>query len=181
MWGNTKAGWGVISIMLHWLSAITIVGLFALGWWMTGLGYYDPWYNLGPWVHRSIGILLFAATLARIVWRWSQPTPRGHGSRLAILLAHLGHVMLYVTLLVVMTTGYLISTADGSGISVFGWFVVPALVQGLPQQSLIAGDLHWYSAWGLTLLAAGHSLAAFKHHFHDRYDTLRRMLKPASR
>ncbi len=72
MWGNTKAGWGVISIMLHWLSAITIVGLFALGWWMTGLGYYDPWYNLGPWVHRSIGILLFAATLARIVWRWSR-------------------------------------------------------------------------------------------------------------
>lgn len=118
MWRNTQMGWGVVSIALHWLSAITIVGLFALGWWMTGLGYYDTWYNLGPWVHRSIGLLLFMATLARIVWRWLQPTPRSQGSRVEILLAHVGHITLYLLLIVVMTTGYLISTADGSGISV---------------------------------------------------------------
>lgn len=181
MWRNTQVGWGVISIALHWLSASTIVGLFALGWWMTGLGYYDTWYNLGPWVHRSVGIVLFMATLARLVWRLTQPTPQGHGSRLEVLMAHLGHITLYVLLLFVMTTGYLISTADGGGISVFGWFEVPALVHGLPQQALIAGDLHWYSAWALMLLAAGHSLAALKHHLIDRHDTLLRMLKPTSR
>ncbi|SDN89876.1 cytochrome b [Vreelandella arcis] len=181
MWRNTRVGWGVISIALHWLSAITIIGLFALGWWMTGLGYYDPWYNLGPWVHRSIGILLLLATLARIMWRLVQPTPYAQGSRFEILLAHLGHITLYLLLLTVLCTGYLISTADGSGISVFDWFVVPALVHDLPQQELIAGDLHWYSAWGLILLALGHALAAFKHHFRDGHDTLVRMLKTASR
>ena len=58
MWRNTQSGWGVISIALHWLSALTIVGLFVLGWWMTDLGYYDTWYNQAPWVYRSIGYLV---------------------------------------------------------------------------------------------------------------------------
>src|SRR5690554_7598846 len=82
MWRNTRSGWGIVSILLHWLSAVTIVGLFALGWWMTGLGYFDAWYNLAPWWHRSIGLLLLFATLARLVWRFANPTPAGQGSRL---------------------------------------------------------------------------------------------------
>ncbi len=69
MWRNTRSGWGIVSIVLHWLSALTIVGLFVLGWGMTGLGYFDPWYNLGPWWHSSIGILLLFATLLRLAWR----------------------------------------------------------------------------------------------------------------
>ena len=39
MWRNTIHGWGIASIVMHWLSALIVVGLFALGWWMTGLGY----------------------------------------------------------------------------------------------------------------------------------------------
>lgn len=179
MWRNTRSGWGIVSILLHWLSAVTIVGLFALGWWMTGLGYFDAWYNLAPWWHRSIGLLLLFATLARLVWRFANPTPAGQGSRLEQLAAHLGHVLLYVLLLVVMVSGYLISTARGRGISVFDWFEVPALISGLPNQESIAGEIHWYAAVALMVLAGGHALAALKHHVIDRHDTLTRMLSPS--
>lgn len=178
MWQNTRRGWGLISILLHWLSALAIIGLFILGWWMTGLGYYDPWYNQGPWIHRSIGILLLFATLARLVWRMAQPTPNSHGRRFEILAAHLGHIALYVSVLVVMVSGYLISTANGRGISVFGWFEVPALVYDLPNQASVAGQVHWYGALALMILSAGHILAALKHHWLDRNDTLVRMLNP---
>lgn len=178
MWRNTRSGWGIVSIGFHWLSAIAIVGMFMLGWWMTGLGYFDPWYNQGPWVHRSIGVLLLLATLARLIWRFLQPTPRGEGSRWEIAAAHLGHLALYILLLLVLVSGYLISTANGRGISVFDWFEVPALVARLPNQASIAGDIHWYSAVTLMVLAAGHALAAFKHHWWDKHDTLRRMLRP---
>lgn len=178
MWRNTRTGWGLVSIALHWLSALVIVGLFVLGWWMTGLGYFDAWYNLAPWWHRSIGMLLLFATLLRLVWRFLQPTPAAQGSRLERLAAHLGHVALYALLLVVLISGYLISTARGRGISVFDWFEVPALVSGLPNQASIAGEIHWYGALALMLLAAGHALAAFKHHFRDRHDTLLRMIQP---
>lgn len=178
MWRNTQRGWGVVSMMFHWLSALAIIGLFALGWWMTGLGYYDSWYNVGPWIHRSIGMLLLLATLLRLVWRFIQPTPKGEGSRWEKLAAHLGHILLYIVLLLVMFSGYLISTANGRGIKVFDWFEVPALVHGLPNQASVAGDIHWYSALALVLLATGHALAAFKHHWYDRHSTLIRMINP---
>ncbi|NYS61285.1 cytochrome b [Vreelandella salicampi] len=178
MWRNTHSGWGIISIALHWMSAVAIIGLFILGWWMTGLGYYDPWYNQAPWIHRSIGVLLLLFTLLRLVWRLFQPTPHAEGGRLEALAAHAGHIVLYVLLLSVMVSGYLISTAKGSGISVFGWFEVPALVHDLPNQASLAGSVHWYSALALIVLAAGHALAALKHHFIDHHKTFVRMLTP---
>ncbi|MCE8025854.1 MULTISPECIES: cytochrome b [Halomonadaceae] len=179
MWRNTRTGWGLVSIALHWLSALTIVGLFVLGWWMTGLGYFDPWYNRAPWWHRSIGMLLLFATLLRILWRLFQPTPQAQGSRFERIAAHFGHIALYVLMLTVLVSGYLISTARGRGISVFDWFEVPALISRLPNQASIAGEIHWYSALALMLLAAGHAMAALKHHFIDRHDTVLRMLNPA--
>ncbi|WP_163559152.1 cytochrome b [Halomonas sp. NO4] len=178
MWRNTRSGWGLVSILLHWVLAIAIVGLFALGWWMTGLGYYDSWYNLAPWWHRSVGMLVLFATLLRLVWSLVNPTPRALGHRLERLAAHLGHIALYVLMLVVLASGYLISTADGHPISVFDLFEVPALVSDLPNQATLAGEIHWYSAWVLVILAAGHALAALKHHLVDRNAVLKRMIDP---
>lgn len=178
MWKNTRSGWGLVSILLHWVSALAIIGLFILGWWMTGLGYYDSWYNLGPWWHRSVGMLLLFATLIRLIWRIANPVPAAKGHRLERLAAHLGHIGLYGLMLVVLVSGYLISTADGRGISVFDAFTVPALISGLPNQATVAGQVHWYSALALILLAGGHTLAALKHHCLDRNDVLRRMVVP---
>ncbi|MBB3229617.1 cytochrome b [Halomonas stenophila] len=178
MWRNSTSGWGLVSILLHWLSALALVGLFVLGWWMTGLDYYDGWYNLAPWWHRSVGMLLLAATLARLAWRLPQPAPALPGPRRERLAAHLGHVALYALMLLVPISGYLISTAEGDGISVFGWFTVPALVSDLPNQASLAGTVHWYGALAMMGLAAGHALAALKHHSRDRHDTLVRMLHP---
>ncbi|WP_046080231.1 cytochrome b [Halomonas sp. HG01] len=178
MWRNTSTGWGWTSILLHWLSALAFVGLFVLGWWMTGLGYYDAWYNLAPWWHRSLGMLVFAVTLGRLVWRAVQPTPSLPGSRLERLAAHVGHIALYALMLLVLVSGYLISTAEGAGIDVFGLFQVPALMTGLPNQASLAGTVHWYAALALMVLAGGHGLVAFKHHWVDRHDTLMRMLTP---
>lgn len=178
MWRNTNDGWGVVSILLHWILAVVIIGLFILGWWMTGLGYYDPWYNLGPWWHRSLGMLVLFATLLRLVWRMINPAPRALGHPLERLAAHLGHIALYALMLVVLISGYLISTADGKGIAVFDAFTVPAVVSGLPNQASVAGVVHWYAALALMLLSAGHAAAALKHHIVDHNPVLKRMIDP---
>lgn len=178
MWRNSSRGWGLVSITIHWLSALAIVGLFVLGWWMTGLGYYDAWYNLAPWWHKSVGIVLLGLTLLRFVWRLLQPVPVARGSRLEMLAAHVGHIMIYLLLFVVLISGYLVPTADGRGISVFDLFTVPALVSDLPNQATVAGEIHWYTAWALMLISLGHALAAFKHMLLDRNDVMRRMIDP---
>ncbi|MCV9877732.1 cytochrome b [Brenneria izbisi] len=178
LWRNTSSRYGHVSILLHWISALTIYGMFALGLWMVTLGYYNDWYHLAPEIHKSIGILLFALIIFRIVWRFISPPPAplSSYSTLTRIGATLAHIALYVVLLGILISGYLISTAEGQPISVFGWFSVPATLSGLTDQADIAGTVHLYLAWAVVVLSVLHGLAALKHHFIDGDTTLKRML-----
>jgi cytochrome b561 len=177
-WRNTPSRYGLISIALHWLVALTVFGLFALGYWMVDLDYYSSWYKTAPELHKSIGILLFMVMLGRMLWRRISPPPVSlpEHDRLTRLGARCGHAFLYLGLFVLMLSGYLISTADGRGIGVFGLFAVPATITGIPNQEDVAGLVHEYLGWALVIFAALHALAALKHHFIDRDRTLTRML-----
>ncbi|MFL1543178.1 cytochrome b [Pseudomonas sp. O39] len=175
---NSPARYGWVSIVLHWGVALVVFGLFALGLWMVGLDYYSTWRKDAPDLHKSIGITLFAIMLVRIVWRLISPPPPplASYSRLTRIGAAFGHAFLYLGLFAVMIAGYLISTADGVGIPVFGLFEIPVVVSGLPDQADTAGVVHLYLAWVLVVFAGLHGVAAFKHHFIDRDATLTRML-----
>lgn len=176
MWRNTHNNYGWISIVLHWLVALAVTGLFALGLWMVDLGYYDPWYQRAPDIHRSSGVLLFAVMLARLAWRYLNPRPDPGGTALQKKAASLVHRLLYLMMYLLMLSGYLISTADGRSVDVFGLFSIPATLSGLENQADIAGKVHQLLAFGLIGLASLHALAALKHHFIDHDRTLRRML-----
>ncbi len=73
-------------------------------------------------------------------------------------------------------SGYLISTEDGRGIDVFDWFTMPGAGALFSHQADIAGDIHLYSAVVLISLAALHAIAALKHHFINKDNTLRKMI-----
>jgi cytochrome b561 len=157
---------------------ITLLGQFGLGLWMRSLGYYDAWYRLGPWWHKGIGVALFALLILRLIWRWTNPLPEPLASHRPYerLAASITHGLLYLLLFTLMLSGYLISTADGRALEVFGWFSIPATIQGLNQQEDIAGVVHLWLAWALIALVTLHALAALKHHVIDRDQTLKRML-----
>jgi cytochrome b561 len=176
MWRNTQDGYGLVSITLHWLVALAVTGLFVLGLWMVELGYYHRWYQRAPDIHKSVGVLLFGVMLARFAWRNSNPRPEALGSAMQRKLAAWVHRMLYALLYLLMLSGYLISTADGRGIPVFGLFSVPASISGLQNQADIAGKLHEWLAFALIALTTLHALAALKHQLVDRDQTLKRML-----
>ncbi|MDT8386028.1 MAG: cytochrome b [Thiogranum sp.] len=176
MWCNTDDSYGRISISLHWLIAVAVIGLFALGLWMVELDYYDPWYQRAPELHKSAGVLLFGLVLLRLVWHYSNPRPRPVGSRWESRAATLAHASLNLLLLATLVSGYLISTADGRPIDVFGLFQVPATLAGLQNQADLAGKIHELLSFILIGLAGLHALAALKHHFINHDATLRRML-----
>lgn len=175
---NSSSRYGLVSIVMHWGVALAVFGLFGLGLWMVGLDYYSPWRKSAPDLHKSIGLVLLGVMLLRVIWRFVSPPPPAPASHGAFtrLAAKLGHALLYLGLFGVMIAGYLISTADGVGIPVFGLFEVPALVSDLPDQADVAGVIHLYLAWGVVIFAILHALAALKHHFIDRDATLARML-----
>ena len=177
---NTVTGYGWVAILLHWLTAVMVVSLFAVGWWMTELSYYDPWYREAPAWHKSFGVLLLGLWVVRLLWRWRNPKPvaiSGH-KHWERFLAKLVHTMLYGLILLVIISGYMISTADGRPVSVFGWFEIPAWHLDIDNQEDIAGVFHFYLACGLIALAGLHALAAIKHHLVDKDATLRRMISP---
>ncbi len=171
--------WGGITITLHWLVAATVIGLFILGLWMTGLDYYHSWYQRAPYIHKSVGILLMGVMILRLIWRLLNrpPAPLPNHAAWETGLAHAIHLALYLLLFAIMASGYMISTADGRAIEVFGWFEIPALALGIDRQEEIAGTLHLYLAVTLMGLVGLHAAGAMKHHFFDKDQTLRRMLK----
>jgi len=84
--------------------------------------------------------------------------------------------LLYLLLFVAMVSGYLISTADGSSVSVFGWFDVPSITGRIKGMEDTAGVVHYWVTLSVVVLAGIHALGALKHHVIDRDNTLRRML-----
>lgn len=176
MWRNTPQRYGWISINLHWLAAIVIIGMFSLGLWMTELGYYHPWYHKAPELHKAIGVLLFIVIGLRLLWRVFNPAPMPVAGvrRWEARLSGLVHWLLYILLFATMSAGYLFATAAGDGISVFGWFSVPALFAPLDETTV--GTIHEWLAWSVIIVASLHALAAIKHHFIDKNAVLKRML-----
>ncbi len=181
MFRNSRQGYGLISILLHWSMAIAVLGLFGLGLYMVELTYYDPLYRTLPSLHKSIGLTVAALWVVRLVWRMIDPPPAPLGTvAWQNRLAHVVHGLLYLLMLGLFVSGYLISTADGRPIVVFGLFEVGASLT-LPRQEDVAGAVHAILAWTLIGLTGLHALAAVKHHVIDRDATLRRMLRPVTR
>ena len=175
---NTDQNFGIVAIGLHWFSALIVVGLFASGLYMRSLTYYDSLYQALPFYHKSVGIVLLLLTLGRLVWCVInvKPKPLDNHNAFEKKAAKMAHIGLYLLMLLVMLVGYLIPTAKGKAIEVFGLFEFPATLYGLPGQEDLAGMVHEYLAYALIGLALIHALAALKHHFIDKDQTLKRML-----
>ncbi len=175
---NTKQNYGWITILLHWISVIVVIGLFSLGFWMVDLGYYDTWYKIGPELHKSVGITFFVLMIVRTFWRVIQVKPQALDSH-TVTERKVGHVMhlgLYIVTFAIMFSGYFISTADGRGIEIFQLFEIAGFGSFIEKQEDIAGLFHQYAAYTLIFMVVLHAGAALKHHFLDKDNTLHRML-----
>lgn len=173
---NTVKQYNGLSKALHWLSALTVFGLFGVGYWMVDLTYYSEWYKTAPHWHKSIGLLLAFATVFRLVWKKMKPQPEIEGKPYEVMAAKLAHALLYLLLFGLFISGYMISTADGRGIEVFDWFTIPGFGSLVENQEDIAGEVHYYLAYTVMGLSLLHALAALKHHFINKDDTLKKMI-----
>ena len=175
---NTASSYGLISIVIHWVMALAIFFLFALGLYMVELTYYDAWYKGSLALHKSIGLVLLLLLIIRIGWRLANQTPAElPGPHWEQRSAYLMHLSLYAIMLLLMVSGYLISTADGLAIQVFERFSIPALPWNIENQEDIAGEIHEVLAWLLITMSMVHSLAAIKHQLINKDSGLMRMLK----
>ena len=165
---------------LHWVIAILILGLLGLGFYMHDLPLSPNKLKLYSW-HKWAGVTTFLLVVLRLAWRVGNPPPALPASmpRAQQWAAHAGHFALYVLMLGIPLSGWLMSSAKGFQTVWFGVLPIPDLL----GRDKALGDLLQTVHLGLNLLLVGvllgHVGAALKHHFIDRDDILTRMLPQA--
>lgn len=168
----------LVSRCLHWTVAALMIALLWLGWYLGGLSYYDRWFYTSLEWHKALGMLALVIGVANICWAVGRRTPMppatmAEWERAA---ARAVHVILFAMMMAIPVTGYVISTSAGDGVSMFGWFQVPAILPSSERLRDLAVELHYYLAYITAALVLLHVLGALKHLLVDRDQVLRRML-----
>ena len=162
-----------IARILHWLMAVPVVLLLLFG--EQTMGRHDARFL--PTLHASAGLVIVLLVAFRLYWRWrNTPPPPLDAAVWEKLLARLAHVALYVGMVLLPLTGWLAYTEHvrrSLGMRSASWF-------GFKIPLLPDFGINWHLAhnWGGKLvlaLIALHALAALKHHFYNKDETLRRM------
>ncbi len=162
---------------LHWLMALIIIGMIPLGMYMHELPLSPEKLQLYSW-HKWTGVTIFVLLLARVSWRLThQPPPLPwHMSKTQRRASQAGHVLLYLLMLAIPLSGWLMSSAKGYQTVWFGVLPIPDLLGKDKELGETLAEVHELLSWILVTVLIVHVAAALKHHFINRDDVLTRML-----
>jgi cytochrome b561 len=165
------------AVSLHWLIAVLVFAGWGLGFYMADLPASPAKLRYVSW-HKWIGISVFLLALLRAAWRATHAPPALPVAmqRWQAAAARISQFLLYVLLLVIPLSGWLMSSAKGFQTVYFGLLPLPDLLDKDEALGKFLAEIHELLGWTLATLVAVHSAAALKHHFLDRDDVLRRML-----
>ena len=174
---NTANSYGAVAKLLHWGILALIIAQYVLAEAAEELE--DGPDKLATIAnHKSIGLLILLLMLARIGWKLAnrglpQPVPMARPQRIA---AAAGHGILYLLLLVLPFSGWMMSTAAGYPTAFFGLFEFPMLGGENHDLHEALEEVHETLFNAVVVVAVLHALAAIFHHAWLKDDTLRRML-----
>lgn len=165
------------AIGLHWLVAFGLIGAFALGIYMHELPLSPQKLKLYSW-HKWAGVSLFLVILVRLAWRLGHPPPAAPAGmpdwqRKA---AEATHLLLYLLMVAVPLSGWLMSSAKGFQTVWFGVLPLPDLLEKNEELGNALQSAHKFLNLTMAGLVIAHLGAALKHHVIDRDDVLARML-----
>jgi cytochrome b561 len=165
-----------VVVVLHWLMALAIIGLWIAGHMVETLPKGPARSDLIG-VHKAVGVVVLVLALARLAWRLSHAQPELPSSMPVAerLLAKAGHLALYLLMVLMPLDGIIMSQSGGHPVSVFG-LVLPTLVGKSEGIHHLFEEAHEAMGWVLAVVLAGHVLAALRHRFVLRDGIMGRML-----
>jgi cytochrome b561 len=162
---------------LHWIMAALILAQIALGLTAAGWHLSPTKLNLFFW-HKSIGMLILALVLLRLLWRLANPTPAPpiDTPKWEQAAARIGHALLYLLMIALPLSGWVVNSAANVPFRIFRLIPLPAIVEPDKHIADIAALIHSGLVVAMVLLLIAHAGAALRHHFAKRNNVLARML-----
>lgn len=166
-----------IAVLLHWIIGVALLGQIAFGWLLGEIERGTPARAMAINLHKSTGILLGLAIVARLAWRLRHRPPAYPAALqgAALQAARAGHLLLYVGMVGMPLSGYLASNFSKHGINFFN--VLPLAPWGPDDKSLYAlfNGTHDALALVFSVLVAGHIGFALYHAWIARDGLVARM------
>lgn len=186
-----------VAILLHWLIALAIFGMFALGWYMSELPKDGPkqmafdLFDLGMYqwqlaeeasprtfyfnLHKSLGVTLLALIFFRLFWRITHRPPAMLTTYKAWerKLATSAHHLLYLLMVAMPVSGLIMAVNSKYGIKWFGLDFIAGLDNAAMRD--LFKETHEVIGALLLVLVILHIMGALKHKFIDKDKTMERM------
>jgi cytochrome b561 len=180
---NTAARYGVVAMLLHWGMAVLLGVLVGTGMYMVAMpdvGFDTRKITL-ILVHKAIGMGALAAVVVRLAWRGANRLPALVAGlpMWQQVVARFVHLALYALMVAVPLSGWLMSSAGGYPIPLFGGLAAPDLIGLNDHLFYLLIALHRWLAYALVAATAVHAAAALHHHAVKKDETLRKMLPHA--
>lgn len=173
---NTPTSYGVVSRANHWISAFLFIGLIALGIYMHELPKSPEKFELYD-LHKSLGIGLFLLMMLRLIWLKVSPNPEQISkTKFEHILGHAVKGILYLAMIMLPISGWVMSNSGGHEVAFFDFFVLPQIIGENEAINEIAKAAHGTAGPLMILFILLHVAGALKHHFVYKDDTLKRML-----
>ena len=173
---NTASSYGLISRANHWISAFVFIGLIALGIYMHELEDSPEKFQLYD-LHKSLGVGLFLLMILRLMWLKVNPNPAQLSkNKFENVLGHAVKGILYLAMIMLPISGWLMSNSAGYDVSFFSLFTLPNLVGENETIHEIAEAIHGTMGPLMIIVILLHVAGALKHHFVYKDETLLRML-----
>ena len=173
--GDDGSTYDIVSIWLHWATALLVVVQFALA--ETWDYFAKPTQHTMQSLHMSFGVLLAAVIATRLVWRLMPGHQVSSLERGWVKVASKAvHYLLYALLIGHGRARLPPRLVGGHPVDFFG-LGIPGPFGALARPSATSiRELHNYAAWAIIIVAFGHSLAALYHHYVVKDRVLVRML-----
>ena len=162
---------------LHWVTAALMFVVVPLAWVMVSVGETDPSRGLLYNLHKSIGMTILVLVAVRLLWR-----SRHHAPPLRRIapweanVAFASHWLLYVVLVGMPVSGYLLSSMSGHPVNYFGLFTLPSPPNNVAWAKAAVWVHVAVGQWAVYALVTLHLVATAWHLVVRRDGVLDRML-----
>lgn len=170
-----SAHYSCVSKILHWLVALLVTLVLCFSFFLPEVP--KPYQPTAYMIHKSIGLTILVLVFIRIFWMWRRGRPA-----LPItvafwekMLSRLVQYSMYIALICMAMSGWIMSVAANRTPTFFGLFQVSLPISPNEILAKQMNQIHVTLVWVLIGLIVLHIVGALKHYLIDKDSVLESM------